>query len=46
MTSIYQTLFGWLPPVFGAALLGLLAILAIILVLNIVKIVLDAIPFL
>lgn len=45
MSGIYQTLFGWLPPIFGAALLGLLAILVIILVLNIIKIILDAIPF-
>lgn len=46
MTAIYQLFFGWMPAVLQAALLGLLAFLVIKLVLTIVKIVLDAIPFL
>ena len=46
MAAIYQSLFGWLPAIAQAAILGLIAFLLIRLVLKIVKIVLDAIPFL
>lgn len=46
MSAIYQALFGWLPAVLQAAILGLIAFLVIRLVLKIVQIVLDAIPFL
>lgn len=46
MSAIYQALFGWLPAVIQAAILGIIAFLVIRLVLKIVQIVLDAIPFL
>ena len=46
MTAIYQTLFGWMPAILQALLLGLIAFLVIKLVLTIIRIVLDAIPFL
>lgn len=46
MAAIYQALFGWLPSYIQVAILGLIAFLVIRLVLKIVKIVLDAIPFL
>lgn len=46
MSAIYQSLFGWLPAIIQAAILGLIAFLVIRLVLKIVQIVLDAIPFL
>lgn len=46
MAVIYQTFFGWLPAIIQFPLLGLIAFLVIKLVLTIVKIVLDAIPFL
>lgn len=46
MVAIYQMFFGWMPAIIQAAVLGLLAFLIIKLVLTVVKIVLDAIPFL
>ena len=46
MTAIYQTLFGWMPAFLQVALLGLIAFLVIKIVLTIIRIVLDAIPFL
>lgn len=46
MRAIYQTLFGFFPPIIQVAILGLIAFLVIRLVLKIVQIVLDAIPFL
>lgn len=46
MRAIYQAIFGWLPAIIQVAFLGLLAFLVIRLVLKIIKIVLDAIPFL
>lgn len=46
MSAIYQALFGWLPAVLQAAILGIIAFLVIRLVLKIIQIVLDAIPFL
>lgn len=46
MASIYQMFFGWLPAIIQVLILGLLAFLVIKLVLAIIKIVLDAIPFL
>ena len=45
MVAIYQMFFGWMPAVLQVPLLGLLAFLIIRLVLQIVKIVLDALPF-
>lgn len=45
MTAIYETLFGWMPTLIQVAILGLLAFLVIRLVLFIVKIILDALPF-
>lgn len=46
MVAIYQMFFGWMPAIMQVPLLGLIAFLVIKLVLTIVKIVLDAIPFL
>ena len=46
MTAIYQTLFGWLPAFIQVVILGLIAFLVIKIVLTIVRIILDAIPFL
>lgn len=46
MVAIYQMFFGWMPAIIQAAVLGVFAFLIIKLVLTIVKIVLDAIPFL
>lgn len=46
MTAIYQMFFGWMPAIIQALILGLLAFLIIKLVLTIIKVVLDAIPFL
>ena len=45
MVAIYQAFFGWLPAVLQVLILGLLAFLIIKLVLTVIKIVLDAIPF-
>lgn len=46
MSAIYQALLGWLPPIVQVAILGVLALLVIKIVLTIIRIVLDAIPFL
>lgn len=46
MSAIYQAMFGWMPAIIQAAILGLIAFLVIRLVLTIIKVVLDAIPFL
>lgn len=46
MTAIYQALFGWLPAIVQVAILGIIAFLVVKLVLTIIRIVLDAIPFL
>lgn len=45
MTAIWQTLFGFLPASMASFLFGLFAVVVIFLVLRIIKIVLDAIPF-
>lgn len=46
MIAIYRMFFGWMPAILQVPLLGLIAFLVIKLVLTIIKIVLDAIPFL
>lgn len=47
MSAIWSFMFGWLPTVgMRLAFAGLLAIVIIFIVLRIVKLVLDAIPFL
>lgn len=46
MEAIYQTLFGFYPYIMQAVLFGLFALVVIFLVMRIIKIVLDAIPFL
>lgn len=46
MVQIYQMFFGWMPSIIQVLILGLLAFLIIKLVLTIIKIVLDAVPFL
>lgn len=46
MTAIYHMFFGWMPAPIQILILGLIAFLVIKLVLTIIKIVLDAIPFL
>lgn len=45
MRAIYEALFGWMPVLVQAVMLGLIAFLVIRLVLKIIQIVLDAIPF-
>lgn len=45
MTAIWQTLFGFLPVGMATVLFGLFAVVVLFLVLRIIKIVLDAIPF-
>lgn len=45
MASIYLAFFGWMPAILQIPLLGLIAFLIIKLVLTIIKIILDAIPF-
>ena len=46
MSAIYQMFFAWMPIPLRVAVLGILAIVIIILVARIIKIILDAIPFL
>lgn len=47
MSAIWSFLFGWLPTAgMRVAIAGLLAIIIIFIVLRIVKLVLDALPFL
>lgn len=46
MSAIYNTFFAWMPGILRAVILGILAIVVIILVARIIKIILDAIPFL
>lgn len=46
MQAIWQFMFGWLPTSgMRAAFLGLMAIAIIFIVLRVVKLVLDALPF-
>ena len=45
MVNILRFLFQWLPPVIGYACLALFTILLIFIVARLVKIVLDALPF-
>lgn len=47
MGAIYQVLFGWIPNAgMQVIILGLFSIVIIFIVFRIIKIVLDAIPFL
>lgn len=47
MSAVYQFLFGWCPTLaIRTAFAGLLALAVVFIVLRIVKIVLDALPFL
>lgn len=43
--EIYAIVLGWLPVWFQVVVLGLIAFLVILLVMRIIKIVLDALPF-
>lgn len=45
MKAIFSLLFGFLPPVFQVLIMIAIVVIVIILVLKIVKLVLDAIPF-
>lgn len=46
MKTIYLMLFGWLPALVQYIILGLLALLVIVIIVRVIKLVLDAIPFL
>lgn len=45
MSNIYHALFYWLPTKFVVLILGFLAIAIVIAIFRIVKMVLDALPF-
>lgn len=46
MVTLFNYMFGWLPPRVEAMFAGLVAILIVFMVFKLVKIILDSLPFL
>lgn len=46
MSTIYSFLVGWIPSQLGGIIFGLIAFVVVLIVFRIVKLVLDALPFL